>query len=148
MDSLGRGHRRGYHAEGKVNGQGVDVFPVLESNWRGGALEKLSTFKLLAPNWNSYGSLPPSEKAIKSAASFLMMMRDENLPRPRVIPIAGGGIQFEWNYGERELEIEFRPDGTLEYLWVPDRKSEGTEVLLPTISSREIESLMSWLTGG
>ena len=146
-DALWGQHRAGYHAAGKVNGQGVDVFPVLESNWRAGVLEKLSTFKKLPHSWNSYGSPPPSDKAIKNAASFLMMMSDENLPRPRVIPISGGGIQFEWNYGERELELEFRPDGTFEYLWVPDRNSDGTEVPLQTLSLKEIESLFSWLTG-
>ena len=56
----------------------------------------------LPPNWDSYGSPPPTKAAIDTASRLL-----ENLgvPFPFVAPISGGGIQ---------IEITILPDGTVE----------------------------------
>lgn len=127
------------------NGQGVEVFSVLENTWCASLLEKISGFRSLRPNWNSYGSPPPSETAIRNAIQFVVLMEDED-PRPRVLPVSGGGIQFEWNCGERELELEFLPDGKVELLKVPDRESVGEEGRADSVNRIEVEKLFSWLT--
>lgn len=135
------------HVFGNQTGQGVEVFPILgEKTWRGGIIEKLSQFRLLPPNWNSYGSPPPSPVAIKAAAWLVANILDETQPRPRVTPVSGGGIQFEWSCGEKELEFEFRPDGSVEFLIVPNRSSEGIEAKQNTLSGQVMVTLLSWLT--
>lgn len=127
------------------NGQGVQVFLVLENTWPAALLGKISGFRSLQQNWNSYGSPPPSESAIRHAISFVALMEDQD-PRPRVLPVSGGGIQFEWSRGERELELEFLPDGSAEFLKVPDRESVGEEGNIDSLGRVEIEKLFSWLT--
>jgi hypothetical protein len=127
------------------NGQGVEVFFVLENDWRSALLGKILGFRSLRQDWNSYGSSPPSESAIRQAVRFVALMENQD-PRPRVLPVSGGGIQFEWSCGTRELEVEVLENGNVEFLKVPDRESVGEEGNIGSLDRIEIEKLYSWLT--
>lgn len=130
----------------QADGQGIEVFPILEKTWRASVIEKLASFRSLPPNWNSYDSPPPSQLAIKKAIGFVSSLLDDKQPRPRVTPVSGGGVQFDWSFGERELEIEFLPDGRIQYILAPNWDSDGIEGTIDTLSASEIADLLDWLT--
>jgi hypothetical protein len=88
------------------------------NEWQLTAIKKVLGFKSLAPNWDSYGSPSPASCAIQAALSFLIDIPFSSLPAPRIVPVSGGGLQFEWISGERELEVEVRPEGSIEILKV------------------------------
>ena len=80
--------------------------PALPSLER--AREKLLSLRDLPENWNTYGSPPIEEAAIKAGERFLDL-----LSTMAVVPVSGGGVQFEIGGA---LEIEFLPDGSCEVL--------------------------------
>jgi hypothetical protein len=127
------------------NGQGVEVFEVLQQpTWQSALAEKISGFRTLPQNWNSYGSQPPTEVAIRHAI-YLLSILDHDCPRPRVLPVSGGGIQFEWDCNDRELELEILHDGSIEVL-VADTESVGEEETFDSLDRMNVEKLLSWLT--
>jgi hypothetical protein len=64
-------------------------------------------------------------------------------PVPRILPVSGGGIQFEWENGKRELEIEFRPDMNIEFLL-----AEDGEPIEARKDFKSVDDLLSWLIHG
>lgn len=70
---------------------------------------------------------------------------DEKQPRPRVTPVSGGGIQFEWSFGEHQIEIEFLRDGTIEYLLEDTRTDDETTGIFDKPSQADIARIFSWL---
>ncbi len=40
------------------------------------------------------------------------------LDAPRFVPVPGGGVQLEWTLPRRELELEIRPSGDVDFLIV------------------------------
>ncbi len=84
-----------------------------------GDLDELSTLPI---GWDSYGSPKISNDLIKAAKYFLNQLEYEFIAAPRVVPISGGGIQLEWQMGERELELEFIDSDNIGYLKVRNEK--------------------------
>ena len=80
------------------------------------ASAKLQQLKSLPPNWDSYGSCPIQPEVIEMASSLLTGLAKLDMPEPHIVPVPGGGIQFEWENSERGLEIEILPDKSIEYL--------------------------------
>lgn len=142
----GSQHRVRWQWRCQVDGQGVEVFPLLARTWRESVIEKLSSYRSLPHNWNSYGSPPPSTLAIQKAIGFVSVLLDDSQPRPRVTPVSGGGIQFDWSFGKRELEIEFLPNGTIKYIFSPDWDSDGIEDTIDSVTISEVARLFEWLT--
>lgn len=112
--------------------------------WQTSAIKKLYEISSLPHNWDSYGSKPPTEDAVERAKRFIVEIDRDSFLAPRVLPISGGGVQFVWQNGARELEIEILPGGTFEYL-----RSEGGEPLEEgsiTLEDRsKINSFITWL---
>ena len=81
------------------------------------AIDDLDALSTLPIDWDSYGSPKISEDLIMAAKSFLYQLEFEFIA-PRVVPISGGGIQLEWQMGERELELEFIDSDNIGYLKV------------------------------
>jgi len=79
-----------------------------------GDLDELSTLPI---GWDSYGSPKISDDLIMAAKRFLYQLEFEFIA-PRVVPVSGGGIQLEWQMGERELELEFIDSDNIGYLKV------------------------------
>lgn len=119
------------------------------NDWQIAAITKIVGFGSLKQNWDSYNSPAMTERVIDAAIDFVARISIENVPAPHVIPVSGGGIQFEWAKGRRELEVEVRPNRTLVYLEVendsplePEKEIEPGEI--PTASER----LLAWLNAG
>lgn len=122
------------------NAQALEVVPTGDlSPWQVRAVTDVLQTAALPTNWD-YNS-PPTEALVTRAILFLTSIQLE-LPAPQVVPVAGGGIQFEWQVRPRELEIEFRPDGSVEFL-----KSEHGEPVEEG-ELRTTPPLVSWLIGG
>lgn len=124
---------------------GIEFYPIIQPTWQTALVEKISGYRSLPQNWNSYGSAPPSSLAIQEAIWFVTSMLDEKKPRPRVTPVSGGGIQFDWSFGERQIEIEFLHDGTIEYLLADTKTNDETPGRFDKPSRIDIGRLLSWL---
>jgi len=129
--------------------QWVYVFHVFNwSPWQVDAVKRILQFQLLRDNWDSYGGHPPSFDVILTAYSVVRNITLDDPPKPSIVPVPGGGIQFEWRKGRRELEIEVRPDGSIEYLKIEDGDPIGDGEELESASTGVVESLLSWLIAG
>lgn len=129
--------------------QWSSVFHVLNwTPWQVAALKRILQYQTLQNNWDSYGSRPPSFDVILSAASIVRTITLEDPPNPRIVPVPGGGIQFEWRKGRRELEIEVRPDGSIECLKIENGVPLGDGEELESSSTAGIEFPLSWLIAG
>lgn len=115
------------------------------SNSQVAAVKKLLRFGRLAPNWDSYGSRTISIEVIRTAIDLLSHASLEDLPSPSILPVSGGGIQLEWVKGDRELQLEVKPDCSIVYLIAEnDEPLEEERLLEPA----EVERLLSWLMLG
>jgi len=121
------------------------VAPQLGIISEDGSLQRLIDVLRLGPDWDGYGSPPPSEKAGEAVLGVLRESATQaRLPRfsTRVFPIGGGGIQVEWHLKGRDLEIAIDPDGSATYLAAEgDAMSEGE---LP-LRGETIQKLLGWL---
>lgn len=117
------------------------------NEWQINAAKKILSFQSLRqPNWDSYGSKAMTNSVIDTAIDFLNNIWVENVPDPYVIPVSGGAIQFEWTKGDRELEVEIRPDGSIMYLAVENGMPSTDEQPLKVIT--DAERWLFWLNGG
>jgi hypothetical protein len=131
------------------------------------AIQKLEEFKVLSPNWDSYGAERITDTAIMTAKRLLLALQDrlENeldferpwldlsrtSPSPLtpywVVPLPSGGVQMEWQGPESEIEVEIDGVGNLGYLRIvrmePNVQSfqEEEQATLPNIIHHILETL-------
>lgn len=67
------------------------------------AVDVLADLRKLGPNWNSYGALPPTERALKIAETM-------TTNAPWICPTNDGGVQIEWHCNGFDIEIRTQPD--------------------------------------
>ena len=116
------------------------------TKWGAEAVKEVLRVATLRADWDGYGSPPPTEKAVSASTGLLLgipRLGFEDLPVPRVFPVAGGGIQLEWRAGRRELEIEILADGSLEFLKVENGEPLEEGEIEPV--ARHMRSLFAWL---
>ena len=78
----------------------------------------------LPKNWEASGSPKPTITAINGAIECIGNVASlgfETLSVPFVAPMADGGVQLEWDHGDRHLEIEVLPDGSMAYVMMRGR---------------------------
>ena len=98
----------------------------------------------LSPNWDSYESPPPTPAAIMSAVAQVVRVDLSNLPVPHVAPVSGGGVQLIWQNDGRSLDLEFLPNGNIEYL----TSQGGTHRLEGELTAADYQmtqALVAWL---
>jgi hypothetical protein len=100
------------------------VFSPMEAPaWVVATMNTIDELEKLPDGWDTYGSARLQPEAIKKARTLIAGLCIANLTAPQVVPISGGGIGFVWNLGKKELELEIKPDGKVEYLRVTGRPS-------------------------
>ena len=108
-------------------------------------ISKLRELLSLPHNWDSYGSPPPTAIAVNRAIRVVLEITSDVFLLPRVVPVPGGGVQLEWSFRERELEIEIDDKGSVEYL----KAEQGTPIAEGQIGGANIlgtRPLVAWLT--
>ncbi len=70
---------------------------------------KLNEFLKLKDDWDSYGGVPITTKAVINTAVILDAAGDE--VEVHIGPLPNGGIDIEWEIGDSELLLEVFPDG-------------------------------------
>lgn len=101
-----------------VNTNGVTVLPLAD------ALQQLRRIEGLDLNWDSYGSEPPTRRALAAARSLIWRVYEGSacagvpLVPYAVVPLSGGGVQVEWRGVSDAIEIEVSAEGALSYLLV------------------------------
>ncbi len=88
------------------------------SQWKIDAISQTLKLERLPTDWDSYGSPPPSNELVDFCIDRLKNIPFNDLPSPNVVPVSGGGIQFEWSLSDRELELEVLPNYTIGFLKV------------------------------
>ena len=123
-------------SESSVSIQGSSV-------WEIAAKMGVLTITSLPNNWDTYGSPPPTDIAVDVSLDIIDKISIQNLPVPHVVPVPGGGIQFEWTVPPRELELEILPNGSIEFLKSENGEphQEGEIPFDPT----KFRALLGWL---
>ena len=104
---------------------------------------RLRELAALSENWDGYGSPSIQPRTISQATTVLQLLARLPIASPQIFPIAGGGIQFEWQSETAELELEILPDGHFEYL-IADSRREMREGRVPEYSDAFICRLVQW----
>lgn len=95
--------------------------PLSDNSWFDHAVRELRDLQALRADWDGYGSPSVQIAALASAAIVAALGTTYHvLPAPTIVPVTGGGVQFSWANGERELELEILPDGSLQYLFIDE----------------------------
>lgn len=108
--------------------------------WLEDSQNELHKLKELPENWDRYGSPKIENRAVKTTADLLTNLAKFGMPKPRIFPVSGGGLQLEWQQNSRELEIEVLPDGKIEYLKV----YEDGEMTEGVINEANVWQLVKW----
>lgn len=58
-------------------------------------------------DWDGYGTPKISEQLKQICFEILEIICKSRFDLPYVFPVAGGGMQFEWKRGNKDLELEF-----------------------------------------
>lgn len=92
---------------------------IVQTQWEIAPVQRILELQHLDPNWDDYGSPPPSKVTATRAIAFIGQIAGlgfDDLPSPGVAPVAGGGIALEWTRPHRQLHLSVFPDGTSEYV--------------------------------
>ena len=92
-----------------LNGNGSEPSAL----WR--VLEALHRLSELSANWDSYGSEPIAESAIRRTISHLHFFLRDETPEPSVVPTNDGGVQLEWHGAGVDIEAKFPPSAPISF---------------------------------
>src|SRR5436309_12905370 len=99
------------------------------ADWYLNSLDTVKRLGNLAENWYGFGS-PSLPVRVTIATGYLLSLVSQLiLLPPHIAPVPGGGLQLEWEYDKRSLELEVHPTGEMEFL-----VAEGEEMLVGPVS--------------
>jgi hypothetical protein len=97
--------------------------------WLAQAVKQLQAITSLPAGWDSHGGSPPDRRCLESAKSLLSetVKVPFDLPKPRINPTPGGGVQFEWESPGKYLEVEVVSADAAEYFFQDNADSIEVE---------------------
>ena len=112
------------------------------------SFKTLFSYRQLPENWDSYGSLPPTENAIKSAEAILSLtLYVKALSAPYLRPLSGGGIQISWKGTNRELDLAILREGEIDFLQCEDDDViHETQAVPPDQVLFKLGAYIDWVT--
>lgn len=128
----------------RPSAQGIEVIKIPPRwTWQVEPVKRVLESLALKTNWNSYGGKTPSLDTARAVIDFIDRMPANTSIIPRIVPLSTGGIQLELSRSGKALEIEFAPDGRIDYL-----ESEGgvDREGVAVLSQDQIISWITWLT--
>jgi len=120
--------------------------------WLAEAHRSVSRLALLPDNWDGEGSPAPKPVVIEEALRVLSEIEPYEMPMAQIGPVPGGGLGIEWRLGERDLNLEILPDGSIEYL-KSEKTATGFDVdqmedgQIPRDQLAKVHQLARWLLG-
>lgn len=106
-----------------------------------GELERLHG---LTEGWDGYRGRVIDPDVLDAARRLAARFPQDLVPRPHVVPLAAGTLQYEWSAGNVALELEFESPTTIRYLkWNP-AAGEPEEDTVQVADYAAIESLLHW----
>jgi hypothetical protein len=119
--------------------------------WTDEILKQFQAIAQLQPGWDSYGGLAPSIAAIGTAGVLLAELCKATSwcpPKPHVNPTPDGGIQFEWEEGQRYFEIHVMGFDTITYYYVDEAIAiEQSGIVTATIPLQHVVDYIRRVTG-
>lgn len=85
--------------------------PANSPGWISSTISRLKKLSELSENWDSYGAKPVEKNAVLMALNLIGAIYSARVPEPAIVPLASGGIQFEWHTPQKDLEISLSPNG-------------------------------------
>lgn len=104
------------------------IVPRPVPTWLQPMLDTLMEFAWLPANWDTYGSVPVTSKAVFTSLHVISRLMTDASISPATVPTSEGGIQFEWYRGPGdELSIRIGPSGEISVFRVNERASQVME---------------------
>lgn len=99
--------------------EGLQVYDrVAACPWLQEIALQLQAIAALSDGWDSYGASSPDANKVNAAWSLIVCLCESaNLPKPYVNPTRNGGVQFEWEVGERYFELEVVAERAATYFY-------------------------------
>ncbi len=96
-------------------------------------------------DWDGYGTPKISNKLRDKCYELLELICTNKLELPSIFPVCGGGLQFEWEYGKRALELEFNEE-TISVLKTEEISADEIMYLeKDNVSNNEVPDLILWV---
>jgi len=85
--------------------------------WFMAVLQGFASLATLKEGWDGYGAAKIDRATINRALAAIEELVPQEAPAPSIVPIHNGGLQIEWHRNQRDLEIEFSPNGAVEFYY-------------------------------
>lgn len=119
------------------------------------AFQRIGRFARLPENWDSYAAKAIDRECISRGVSIfkelvkLRSVAEVQIAAPFVAPLSSGGIQIEWEEGERYLEVSITPDPLSVDYFATDKAKEGQLTLEGSLrSTSALKELVTWFVIG
>jgi hypothetical protein len=113
-----------------------------------GARRQLRDLARLQPGWDGYGAPVIEPAIIEAACRFVGELPDHASAVPRIVPMSGGNLQFEWHRGAKVLELEFETAERIRFLqWDPESELEEEDEF-PVTDIDSAAELIHWFESG
>ncbi len=116
----------------------------LVSIWLPAAYEQLQAIASLPDGWDSHGAPSPDAKKLKAGWELLICLcENSDLPKPHVNPTRNGGVQFEWEAGDRYFELEVVAERAATYLYSDN--SAGVEETGDVFEEESLKPVLDYI---
>ncbi|MEE8450332.1 MAG: hypothetical protein V3R99_00405 [Thermoguttaceae bacterium] len=116
----------------------------IRCDWWEEAVEQLQAIKGLQAGWDSHGAPSPDTNKLEAGRGLLGCLCEyAGLPRPHVNPTRDGGVQFEWEAGDRYFELEVVAERAATYLYCDD--AAGVEETGNVFEDESLEPVLGYI---
>ncbi len=123
-----RGSQPDYGAKGMVAEDRPAGARRAQCQWLPFVRKQLRAIAALPEGWDSYGAPRPKASLLKGARNLIdSLSQAPELPMPYVNPTRKGGVQFEWEVGDRYFELEVVAERAATYYWRDHSRAEQEE---------------------
>ena len=114
------------------------------NSWMPDVWIQLQVIASLPDGWDSYGTPSPDRNKVKAGWGLLdCLCKNAELPKPHVNPTRNGGVQFEWEAGDRYFELEVVAERAATYLYCDD--AEGVEETGKVFEEESLEPVLGYI---
>lgn len=91
-------------------------------DWLSPTVPRIMQLLQLSDGWDNQGASAVRPDAAQFAITLLLGALQPKTPAPQIVPLANGGLQFEWHTNNIDLELEItRPNQS--HVWFEDHNS-------------------------